>query len=227
MPFECHLVWFAILFANVRQYAECSIADRIDNSQTILSVWISSESNCAPVKIRHLVWKKEKHKTFTCLYVYRKFKGTVSRVFHTRFLIKLFLLVQIDRPRNNYNFFRIFKELPYSLLFQCFANVIDNDKAGDTSEKFLNGVVDTGKWWFYCYWVLFCCQRHRQEILHRCQQHRQRKPYRCQRHLFCRWHRLAVSMSVTEPSRYWNIWLRTYLIMKLPDTKPIDTKSIW
>jgi hypothetical protein len=32
---------------------------------------------------------------------------------------------------------------------------------------------------------------------------------------------LAVSMSVTEPIRYWNIWLRTYLIMKLPDTKPI------
>jgi hypothetical protein len=39
----------------------------------------------------------------------------------------------------------IFKELPYSLLFQCLAGVIDNGKAGDNSEKFFNGVVDTGK----------------------------------------------------------------------------------
>ncbi len=64
------------------------------------------------------------------------------------FLVKLFLVVPIDKKRK-ISIFRYPKS--YSiLLFRCFAGVTDIGEAGiagvvDTGEKFLAGVVDTGK----------------------------------------------------------------------------------
>ncbi len=79
-------------------------------------------------------------------------KGTVSRDFLPLvFFFKQLLLAPVDKPSNDFDFFRIFGDIR---LFQCFA-----------------GVNDTGQWHFYCFKELHRCQRHRQKIPHWCHWH--------------------------------------------------------
>jgi hypothetical protein len=68
-------------------------------------------------------------------------KGHCHEIFHLRFFVKLPLLVPINMSRNDFNFFKIFKQL---------FNNFDNGKAYcagvvDTIGEFLSGVNDTGQ----------------------------------------------------------------------------------
>ncbi len=82
-------------------------------------------------------------------------KGTVSRDFLPLiFFFKQLLLAPVDKPSNDYDFFRIFAEIfdyfgasPVSTtpVSDTFTVLKSFTCVNDTGKKFLTGVIDTGE----------------------------------------------------------------------------------